>query len=167
MGSGKLIVGEPIKGPSRGGPDLTGALKVLALFAFIFAGASVIDIGLAIVPANLGAPDSRFVAFAGMAGSLPLLAIGVLGLELAAFNLSRNTLRIATVLATVGALVSLVGLIATLTSYGPTLAAAQAQNRQIVNMTAIRSVSSYVFFGSAFVYGAWMGWRRVLRPEHI
>ena len=166
MGAGKLIVGEPVKGSQRHSTDLTGALKVLALFAFVFSGASLIDMALAIVPADLGSADTRFVAFASLAGSLPLLAIGALGLELAAFNLSRTTLTLATVLVTIGALVSVVGLVMVLTTYGETLRAAQEQTRPLINTTTLRSVSSFVFFGVAFAYGTVVGWKRLLHREN-
>jgi hypothetical protein len=164
MGAGKLIVGEPVKGPRP--TDLSGAMRFLALFAFVFAGASLIDMGLAVLPADLGANDTRFVAFAGVAGSLPLLAIGVLGMGYAAFHLSRTTQIFATLLATLGALVALVGLVMVASTYSSTLANASVQTRQLVNMTGIRALSSFAFFGAAFVYGTVVGWKRVLHREN-
>jgi hypothetical protein len=165
MGAGKLIVGEPVKAATRA-PELTGTLRILALFAFVFAGASLIDIGLALVPADLNAVDTRFVAFASMAGSLPLLAIGVLGLELASFSLSRTTLTLSVVLASLGALLCVIGLAIVAMSYGETLRTSQGDTRALVNMTALRSISSFVCFGLAFVYGAIAGWKRVLHREN-
>jgi len=166
MEVGKIIVGEPIKGAQRHTADLAGAMKALALFAFVFAGSSLIDMALAVGPANLAAADTRFVALAGVAGSLPLLAVGALGLELAAFGLSRVVFTPATVLVSLALLVCLAGLVLLAGAYGPTLAAAQSESRQLVRMTGIRAASSFLFFGAAFGYGAWIGWRRVLRGEH-
>lgn len=165
MEARRIIVGEPVKEPQQRRPDLTGALRMLAGFCVVFTGASLIDMALAIGPADLSTPGARFVSLAAVAGGMPLLALGVLGLETAAFGLSRRLLIVSSTLATVALLACLAALAMMLPARGAALAEATEQTRQLVSLTAVRALSSLTCFGLAFAIGTWLGWRRVFQGE--
>lgn len=109
VSNSKIVVGKPAR-RREADPSQVGTL-LLTTGALLLA-AGMVDIGLAIGPANLGDAPQRFGTAAGVASGWPILAIGAVALQVGAVAKgSRPAALAATAVHAVGlvALLALVG----------------------------------------------------------
>ena len=165
MAVGKIIFGEAAKeAPRAFRSDPSEAWRALGRFSMLFLAVGVVDLALALYPANLGNAEVRFVTLSGTAGGLPILALGAITWLMAMLALkSRTGILAGTVINGVLALAIFIGLSALLDARGAALASAPVQARQLVQGAVIRSSVSSLFFGAAHLLAAVTGWVELRR----
>jgi hypothetical protein len=166
MAAGNIIVGTERKGGTRHPIAPARAWKTLLGFGTLFTLVALIDIGLAIYPANLSDPATRFATLSGVAVGLPLLSVGLL--SLLGGGLGLDVARTVTVGAALNALFALLLLGAAFwlgMSYGPTRAALPVETRGPATAGLVRGLAFFTGFFAVHVMAAVVGFRTMRGPN--
>lgn len=161
MTAGRVIIGQDAPKPRRDrSHDLQRAARAVSLLCLMFATVGVVDVALALYPVRFQSPVTTFAVFGSVTGGLPILALGLVGFEVAAlFGGARSQQRIGAVLNVLALAALLVGFGIFLSSIGSAFAGAPKDTMPSLRQTVVRGVTFYLLFGAAFGVAAWTGWR--------
>ncbi|MEZ4455526.1 MAG: hypothetical protein R2882_03095 [Gemmatimonadales bacterium] len=150
MANSKIVVGKPAR-RREADPSQVGTL-LLTTGALLLA-AGMVDIGLAIGPANLGDAPQRFGTAAGVASGWPILAIGAVALQLGSVAKgSRPAALAATAVHAIGAVV-LLALVAALVVDFRTVKELAGPGAEAISRGFARALASGLMFIGLHVAG--------------
>jgi hypothetical protein len=117
--------------------------------------AGFVDLSLALYPLQLGVEPWRFAALASVANGLPLPAVGIFAIAMAAVASERvGRARFALLLSALGAVALILLLIGFVTAIAPTVASASPDVRLGVKKSAFKTVLFAVTFAAGFGFSS-------------
>jgi uncharacterized membrane protein YuzA (DUF378 family) len=115
---------------------------------------------LALYPLRFQGPVTTFAVFGSVSGGLPILALGLVGFEVAAlFGGTTGSQRVGAILNGLALIGLILALGIFLSSIGSAFAGAPKETIPNLRQTVVRAVTFYLLFGAAFAVAAWTGWR--------
>lgn len=149
----RVIVGSQVEAPARGPLTDSRVWRLVGGAGALFLLAGLIDIGLAVLPANLGDRPQRFGTLVGILSGWPILALGAVAIQVAAAGLESAVLRrLSVVIHAVGlvVLVAAVGML--LLDRGP-VAQLAGQAAVSIQRGFVRGLASATSFLAVHVVG--------------